>query len=79
MIEPRASDIDKHGGWQGVTSPGGVNRNFYVYELDRAEALRFIEAHPEVTEGENIEFVGPVNIHALIGTQMTPDDVKQHS
>jgi hypothetical protein len=72
-------DIDEPGGWMVRASMvGGLDRTFYVYELEDNRAAELARKAIAVTLGETIETVKLLNIHELTGYGMKPGDVKQH-
>ena len=73
------ANIDKPGGWMVRASMvGGLDRTFYVYELDDNKAAELARKAIAVTLGETIATVKLLNIHELTGYGMKPGDVKQY-
>jgi hypothetical protein len=73
------ADIDKPGGWMVLASiVGGLERTFYVYELDDNKAAELANIAIVTRLGETVEAVKLLNIHELAGFGMKPGDVKQY-
>lgn len=79
MYMTNIADIDMPAGWLVRASMvGGLNRTFYVYELEDNRAAELARKAIAVTIGETIETVKLLNIHELTGYGMKPGDVKQY-
>jgi hypothetical protein len=61
------ADIGKSGGWMVRASMvGGLDRTFYVYELEDNKAAELARKAIAATIGQTIETVKLLNIHELI-------------